>query len=268
MTASTRGSFDAQDVTIAVAVALLAQLGFVAAFSMPSPRLVEAEISNENAQPIAVAITPVLKLGSKTPDKVPSKWERRRPAPTKKAPETPLPSTRAEKTPEAVPTTSVPEAGAAPVAEKPAPAPSEPVNPTAPESSATASPAASTEGSELGAAHGTETDPLKARAADMYRAQLAEWFAAHFHIQGKIPFDTLKGLHATASIAVAPDRTVGGFTIDRPSGDSTFDSEVRSTLSQIQSSHVELPAPPPMYPDILKTTLAVGFECTLRKRCE
>ena len=58
MTASTRHDFDAQDLTIAVAVAVLAQLGFVAAFSMPSPKLVEAEISNDNAQPIAVSITP------------------------------------------------------------------------------------------------------------------------------------------------------------------------------------------------------------------
>ena len=65
-------NFDAQDITIACAAALLAQLVFVAVFSLPSPKLVQADISNDNAQPIAVAITPVLKLGSKTPTKLPS----------------------------------------------------------------------------------------------------------------------------------------------------------------------------------------------------
>jgi hypothetical protein len=266
VTARARGSFDAQDVTIAVAVALLAQLGFVAAFSMPSPKLVEAEISNDNAQPIAVAITPVLKLGTKNPEKVLSKWQRQRPVAKRAAPEAALPSTRAEKTPEAIPTTAVPDAAVAPHevdASRP-----EPANLTAAEDAATTAPVASVEGSEQGAANGTETDPLKARAADLYRAQLQAWFASHFHIRGKIPFDTLKGLHAAATVSVSPDRKVEGFSVDRASGDSTFDDEVRSTLSQIQSSGVELPAPPPMYPDILRSTLPVRFGCTVRKDCE
>ena len=42
---ATRRVFDAQDVVIASAVALLAQLGFVAVFSLPSPKLVQADIS-------------------------------------------------------------------------------------------------------------------------------------------------------------------------------------------------------------------------------
>jgi hypothetical protein len=266
VTASARGSFDAQDVTIAIAVALLAQLGFVAAFSLPSPALVEADISNDNAQPIAVSITPVLKLGSKNPDKMPSKWQRQRPVAKKAAPEAALPSTRAEKTPDAIPTATVPDAAVAPVAVDASPP--ETPNLTASEDAAAAAPVATTEGAEQGAANGTETDPLKARAADMYRAQLAAWFASHFHIRGKIPFDTLKGLHAAATVSVTSDRKVGGFSVDRPSGDATFDSEVRSTLEQIQSSGVELPAPPPMYPDILRSTLPVGFECTVRRICE
>jgi hypothetical protein len=266
VTASVRGSFDAQDITIAVAVALLAQLGFVAAFSMPSPAYVEADISNDNAQPIAVSITPVLKLGSKNPEKMPSKWQRQRPTAKKAAPEAALPSTRAEKTPDAIPTASVPDAAVAPVEVDASHA--ETPNLTAPEDAGTAAPVASTEGAAQGAANGTETDPLKARAADMYRAQLAAWFASHFHIRGKVPFDTLKGLHAAATVSVTSDRKVGGFTVDRPSGDGTFDSEVRSTLEQIQSSGVELPAPPPMYPDILRSTLPVGFECTVRRICE
>ncbi|MCL2448674.1 MAG: TonB C-terminal domain-containing protein [Polyangiaceae bacterium] len=262
MTARAHGSFDAQEVTMAVAVALLAQLGFVAVFSMPSPKLVQAEISNDNAQPIAVAITPVLKLGSKTPDKVPSKWQRQRvSAKTPPQRETALPSTRAEKTPEAIPTSHAPATPLEVDASRPEPA-------TLTAEAGPTAPVTSVEGSEQGAAEGTETDALKARAADLYRAQLQAWFASHFHIRGKIPFDTLKGLHAAITVSISPDRKVDGFQIERPSGDSTFDDEVRATLSQIQSSGVELPAPPPMYPDILRSTLPVGFACNVRKNCE
>jgi hypothetical protein len=267
LSASARRSFDAQDVTIAVAVAILAQLGFVAAFSMPTPQLVEAEISNDNAQPIAVAITPVLKLGSKTPTKLPSTWQRRQPVAAKSQHEAALPSTQAQKTPDAIPTTAVPDAAVAPVAVDASRA--EPLDLTVPvDSGGAAAPAASTEGSEQGAVGGTETDPLKARAADAYRAQLMRWFMEHFHIRGKLPFDQLKSLHSATTVTITADRKVGGFTVDRPSGDPTFDGEVRSTLSQIQSSGVELPAPPPMYPDILRSTLPVNFACTVQKNCE
>jgi hypothetical protein len=251
-------TFDAQDITIACAVALLAQLGFVTIFSLPPPKLVEADISNDNAQPIAVAITPVLKLGTKAP----SPWQRRRPPAAKT--QAPVPSPRAEKTPEAA-TTSRPEASARPIpvdAGSPEPAS------TAPAEVASAAPAASAQGSEEGTTNGTETDPLKARAADMYRSQLLLWFEARFHIRGKIPFERLKRLHARVTVTITAERTVGGFSIDSPSGDSTFDAEVNSTLSQIQSSGVELPAPPPMYPDILHATLPVGFGCTVQRLCE
>jgi hypothetical protein len=252
-------TFDAQDVTIACAVALLAQMGFVGIFSLPSPKLVEADISNKNARPIAVAITPILKLGSKTP----APWQRRRPPPLAKT-QTHVASAHADKTPEAATPSPRPEASRAPVdASTP-----EPLTQISAPDGATAAPAASTEGSEQGATNGTETDPLKARAADMYRAQLLSWFTGRFHIRGKIPFEQLKHLHAHAIVTVTPERTVGGFSIDSPSGDLAFDAEVNSTLSQIQSSGVELPAPPPMYADILRTTLPIGFQCTVKRLCE
>jgi hypothetical protein len=260
-----RRNFDAQDVTIALAVAFLAQLGFVAAFSLPSPNLVLADISNDNAQPIAVSITPVMKLGSKTPSKLPSQWQRKKPVAAKSEPAA-LPSPQAQKTPEAIPTTSVPDASVAPTVVE-AGAPEQP-NTTAPEDAGAVATAASTQGSEQGAANGTETDPLKGRAADMYRAQLASWFAARFNIRGKIPFDKLKTLHAAAVVTVTGDRKVGSFSVVKPSGDPTFDAEVQATLSRIQGSGAELPAPPPMYPDMLGQSLPVGFQCTLQKICE
>ena len=264
MTATAPRTFAAHDVTIAVAVALLAQLAFVAVFSMPSPKLVQADISNDNAQPIAVAITPVLKLGTKNPTKVPSRWQRRRPVAAKS--QAALPSTQAAKTPEAIPTARVPDASAGPIAVdagKP-----EPSNPTAPEDAGMVARPAPTEGSEQGAENGTETDPLKARAADMYRAQLQAWFAQHFQIRGKLPFDKLKKLHAAVTVMVTDDRKVASFSVVQPSGDPTFDAEVQAALSRIQSSGAELPAPPPMYPDMLGKSLPVGFACTIRKLCE
>jgi hypothetical protein len=256
-------TFDAQDLTIACSVSLLAQFAFVLVLSMPSPKLVEADISNDNAQPIAVAVTPVLKLGAKTPTKLPTTWQRKRPPPPKQAP---APSPLAAKTPDAIPTTAK-SAETAPLhptidastTEKPAPEPS---------ASSQAATAASTEGSEQGAANGTETDPLKARAVDMYRAQLAAWFISHFDIRGKIPFAKLKTLAATADVHVTSDRKLGSFSVVKPSGDPTFDSEVQVTLTRIQSGGVELPAPPPMYPDLLDTGFKVRFHCTNERLCE
>ncbi len=263
---ATEGSFDAVDVIIAGSVAALAQLVFIGLFSMPSPELVKADISNDNAQPIAVAITPVLKLGSKTPtSKLPTQWQRQRPV-AAKSPPAPLPSPQAEKTPQAIPTRSVPDASVAPVesvdAGRTAP------DLMAPPDAGATSPVASTEGSEQGAVNGTEMDPLKARAADLYRAQIAQWFMSRFDIRGKIPFDTLKTLHATATVEITDDRKVGSYRITRPSGDALFDGEVEATLSRAQSSGAELPAPPPMYPEMLGKTQSLRFQCNVQRLCE
>jgi outer membrane biosynthesis protein TonB len=256
--------FDAQDITIACAVAVLAQLLFILAFSLPSPKLVEADISNENAQPIAVAITPVLKLGSKTPTKLPSAWQRRKPVAAKS--QAPLPSPQAEKTLEAIPKNPVADAAVVPLAvdaghlEQP--------NLSITDDASAVATAASVEGSEQGSATGTETDPLRARAADMYKDQLAAWFSARFQIAGKIPFDRLKTLSALVKVTVTEDRKVGSFSVLKPSGDPTFDAEVNATLTRIQSSGVELPAPPPMYPEMLGKSQTFKLHCSDRKRCE
>jgi len=240
--AEVRPGYDAQDVTIACAAALLAQLAFIAAFSMPSPKLVQADISNDNAQPIAVSITPVLKLGTKNPGKLPSRWQRKAPTAAKTPAPAALPSPMAEKTPEAIPKTTVPDASVAPVASDTKH--TDLANPTAPETPQAPAAAASTEGSEQGAANGTETDPLKARAVDMYKAQLGAWFVSHFQIRGKIPFDKLKALRSLVSVTVTAERRVGSVAVLKPSGDATFDGEVQSALSRIQSGGGRPPPPP------------------------
>jgi hypothetical protein len=268
VSAGARRDFDAQDVTIACLVALLAQLLFVATFSLPSPKLVQMDISDDNSRPIAIAITPVLKLGSKTPGKLPSQWQRRpqAPAAAKTPPQAALPSTQADKTPEAIPKTHVPDASIAPLAIDAGR--SEPSNLTATASSSAPATAAPAEGSEQGAASGTETDPLKGRAADLYRNQLAGWFAAHFQIRGKVPFEQLKTLRSSVAVTVTGDRKVGSFSVVKPSGEATFDAEVLATLTRIQAGGVELPAPPPMYPELLGQTLSIGFQCNVQRLCE
>ncbi len=263
MIAEARRTFDAPDIIIACAVALLVQLGLVVALSLPSPPLVNADISNENAQAIAVAIVPVLKLGSKAPTKVPPQWQRRA-QPAARAPGA-LPSPQAEKAAEAIPKTSVADAAIATATSDASSTAQSSPNAT---DAGAATTAASSEGSEQGAANGTETDPLKARAADLYRLQLAAWFASRFEIRGKVPFDTLRTLHASAQVMVTSDRKVGSFALVKPSGDATFDSEVRATLARIQSGGAELPPPPPMYPEILGSSLPIGFGCSVKKLCE
>jgi hypothetical protein len=257
--------FTPQEIVIALATAALAQLGFVGLFSMPQPEMVKMDISDENARPIAVAITPVplLKQGSKTPSKLPSQWQRKKPVAAKS--EGPLPSPQAEQTPDAIPKSPMPDAAVAPNVVDAA-------TTTTPDLSTAADAApttvASSEGAPEGVPTGTETDPLKARAISLYRAQLAAWFLSRFAIRGKIPFDQLQKLHALAVVQITAERRVGGFTLTSPSGDATFDGEVKATLSRIQSGGAELPAPPPLYPDVLGQSLPVSFQCTIRSQCE
>lgn len=271
--AEERVLFRGREYAIAAIVACAAQLSIATVFLLPPPEPVEANVSDENAHPIAVAITPVplLRLGSKTPAKLPSRWERSKPA--EKAPGAAPPETKGE---HAQPSThassqnsgrnldagssmqpTLNDAAAGPVSSAPATA----------GTSGSGAPASTVLGSPEGVPTGTETDPLKARAADMYRAQLAAWFASRFAIRGKIPFETLKTLSASASVSISPDRHVTGFSITRPSGNSTFDDEVRATLQSIQSSGVEVPAPPPLYPDMLSRSLPVSFRCTNQGQC-
>jgi hypothetical protein len=114
---------------------------------------------------------------------------------------------------------------------------------------------------------GAERDP-EDRAIALYRAQLANWFVADFQIRGKIPFEKLKTLRAATVLTLTGDRLVSSFSLVKPSGDPTFDAEVQATLMRIQSRAAPLPAPPPTYPDLLRQTLCVEFQCTVQKFCE
>jgi hypothetical protein len=259
-------TFRADEVAIAVPVAILAQLGLVWMLASPGPRDVRADISDEAAKPIAVAITPLvdqplLKLGQQQPAVAPG-WQRKT-AP--KQDENPLPSPQAQI--DAGPVDK-PVSDAGPPVE-PTDAGTGPASPNTPEDASVVSDSGlSGPGDPSGSDAGTETDPLKGRAVAMYRSQLDGFFSSRFNIRGKIPFELLEKLSATVVIQVSPDRKVTGFSVVKPSGDPIFDQEVRAAVAGVQSSGIELPAPPPRYPELLGPSVTLGFRCTVRKACE
>jgi hypothetical protein len=264
-------NFSPAEIALGILVACMAQLGGLLLLGTGGGTRMMAEISDERSRPMSVAITPVvddaplLKLGSKKqPGKLPDKWlaprvvERTTPAA--------FPSPHAAATPQAIPHTAVADAG-----QKPPTHDAEVVKQAdllLQVPSAAPAPVSTIEGAADGVKEGTETDPLKAHAVDQYKSQLTGWFMRRFDIRGKLPFDTLKTLRASVVVTIGPERTVTGFTITRPSGNDIFDDQLRSSLNAIVSSGAELPTPPENYPDILKSTQAMDFRCTIRSACD
>lgn len=260
-----RRSFHADEITIAIAAGLLAQLSLIAMLASPTPPLVLAEISDEKARPIAVEITPIMadvpaaKLGSRTAAKNP--WARAKPV--EKKDDSVLPSTAAKQTPEAIPTERVStDAGPPTLDPSDAQAPSGAAEDAAP---APADATPGTAGDPNGVPDGSD-DPLFGRAKSDYKSRLAAFFRARFYIKGQIPFEQLEKLRATVTVSIS-NRKVTGFSV-AGSGDPIFDQQVRSAVFSIQSSGVEVPAPPPAYPQLLGAQEAITFSCTVRAACE
>lgn len=197
--------------------------------------------------------TPLLKLGGKVKPKLPDMWKKN--PPVQRFEEKSAPSPQAEKTPEAIPTSPVAlkDASAPPPDAEVAKEVEQVLLDAGPPDAA---PTVEGEGAADGVKEGTETDPLKARAVSQYRAKLQAWFNARFR-QPDIPCEELKGLRASVSVSVSGERTVGSFTVTRPSGNAAFDERVQSTMAGTQGQ--ELPPPPPLYPDILGTQFGFSF---------
>jgi hypothetical protein len=197
-------------------------------------------------------------------------WQKPKPKPLKtkdkEVENAVLPSTKADTSASAIPDAAITEAGQEPSDAEIVGKTDQP--PLDADVDAGPDPNLSGTGSAAGSKDGTEEDPLKAQAKDMYKAQLASWFSARFNIKGKVPFDTLKDLYASAVVTVTPERTVGSFTVTKKSGNATFDAEVESSLGGIKASGAVLPPPPPMYPDILGSSIPVGYTCKVKKNCE
>ncbi len=263
-------NFSPAEIFLGLIVALMAQLGGLLLLKTGGGTALMADISDERARPMSVSITPVvddaplLKLGTrKQPGKLPDRWIA--PRAVERSTAAAFPSPHAAPVPQAIPTVGVADAGQKPTRD------AEVVKQAdlllqVPE--AGPAPVSTVEGAPDGVKEGTETDPLKAHAVDLYKAQITDWFRARFAIRGKVPFETLKTLRASVVVTIGPERTVTGFNITRPSGNSTFDDQLRASLETIVSSGSELPSPPQAYPDILKSTQGIDFRCTIRSSCE
>jgi hypothetical protein len=258
------------EIALGIVVALLAQVGGLLLLRTGGGTALRADISDERARPMSVSITPVvddaplLKLGTKKqPGKLPDRWIA--PRAVERTTAAAFPSPHAAPVPQAIPTVGVADAGQKPSRD------AEVVKQAdlllqVPE--AGPAPVSTVEGAPDGVKEGTETDPLKAHAVDLYRAQLTDWFMRRFDIRGKVPFETLKTLRASVVVNIGSERTVTGFSVTKPSGNATFDEQVRSSLEAIVASGADLPSPPQNYPDILKSTQAMTFRCDRRSACE
>jgi len=237
----------------AAVLAGLVEAGIVGVFLVAQQNrahVAAKEVTAPEEIPIAVKPVlddlPLLKLGGKkVKAKLPDMWTKQ--APVQRVQEQAAPSTKAEKTPEAIPTTPLAKTDAGPPPPDAAVAKEvdqKLLDAAAPKEESSAP----NEGAADGVKNGTETDPLKARAASLYAAKLIGWFQVRFHPPGGLPCDVVHGLSATAAITVGPDRTITGYTLSRASNNEVFDAKVRATLDGLVGQ--ELPPPPPLYPDL------------------
>jgi hypothetical protein len=215
----------------------------------------------EAPRPVPIQVRPVLddvpllKQGGKVKSKLPEMWKKQ--PPVQRFEEKSAPSTKASKTPDALPTSPLAKPDAAvppPDAET-----AKQVDQVLLDATPDAAPTVEGEGSPDGVKEGTETDPLKARAVSQYQAKLTAWFNARFNspTAADIPCDELKKLSASVSVNVSGERAVGSFAVARPSGNALFDERVQSTMQGTVGA--ELPPPPPLYPDILGSVIRTRF---------
>jgi len=225
-------------------------------------RIPEPERVTERPEPIAVKPVldelPLLKLGGKKPQKLklPDMWTKQAPA-VRRYEARSAPSPDAKDDPRAIPKSPLAIGDAeAPPPDAEIAAKVDELQPDASDSDAEAT--VEGEGSPDGVKEGTETDPLKARAVSQYTMKILAWFNARFSPPDTgAPCEELKAMSASVSVSVGGDRTVAGYVVTRPSGNPTFDGKVRSTMDAIVGQ--QLPPPPPLYPDILGTTVPVTF---------
>jgi hypothetical protein len=223
----------------------------------------------EPPPPVPMKVTPVLddlpllKLGGKkVKTKLPEMWKKQ--PPVQRFQESSAPSAHASKTPDALPTSAL----AKPDAEAPPPdaETAKEVDQLLLDAGPDAAPTVEGEGAADGVKEGTEADPLKARAVSQYKAKIAAWFNARFTPPvGEVPCEELKKLSAVVVANVGGDRSVTGFSIGKPSGNAVFDARVQNVMKGTIGA--ELPPPPPLYPDIIGTSVTPRFSGAAAK-CE
>lgn len=250
-----------REVALAVLLAFLVEAGILLIWIYAGTGKVHVPASAlETPKEIPIAVKPVLdelpllKLGGKQKAKLPDMWKKQ--APVQRFEEASAPSAKAAKTPEAIPSSKLApiDASAPPPDAETAKQVDQQLTDAAPE----AAPTVEGEGTADGVKEGTEADPLKARAVSAYRAKIISWFVSRFHAPvGEIPCEELKSLRASVQVQIGADRSVGAYTVLKPSGNGVFDAKVRATLDGVRGE--ELPPPPPLYPDILSTSELFTF---------
>jgi outer membrane biosynthesis protein TonB len=216
----------------------------VAATELEAPKEVPIKV-----KPV-VDETPLLKLGGKKKAKLPDMWKKQ--APVQRFEESSAPSAKASKSPESIPSSKLAPLDAS--APPPDAETAKQVDQTLTDAAPDAAPTVEGEGSADGVKEGTEADPLKARAVSAYYGKLQGWFNARFRPPSEgAPCAELKKLGASVVVTVGGDRSVAGYSIVKPSGNPSFDANVRSMLDGARGE--QLPPPPPLYPDILGQSL-------------
>lgn len=254
--------FKAREVALAGLLAFLVEAGILLIWiyaGAGSAHVSAAPIEAPKEIPIAVKPVmddlPLLKLGGKKKAKLPDMWKKQ--APVQRFEESSAPSAKASKTPASLPSSKLapPDASAPPPDAETAKQVDQQLTDAAPD----AAPTVEGEGTADGVKEGTEADPLKARAVSQYMAKLSAWFNARFRPPeapaDKDACEAMRKLSASVSVSVSGERTVGGYSIGRPSGNAAFDERVRVMLDGAKGE--TLPPPPPLYSDILGASLPV-----------
>lgn len=253
--------YKAREVALAVLLAFLVEAGMLLLwiYAGAGTAHVKAE-ALEAPREVPISVKPVidelplLKLGGKKKAKLPDMWQKQ--APVQRFEERSAPSAKADKSPEAIPSSKLapPDASAPPPDAEIAKQVDQELLDTPPD----AAPTVEGEGAPDGVKEGTEADPLKARAVSAYRAKIIAWFVARFRAPvGEIPCEELRNLRASVQVQIGADRSVGAYTVVKPSGNGVFDAKVRATLDAARGE--ELPPPPPLYPDILSSSELFTF---------
>lgn len=272
-------TFTPRERLLAFAVAALVEATLlVGGFAFGGSNLrVHPEAAPDTEKPMAVK--PVLddapKLllggGKQLRPKLPDAWAKKPPRPLPPDDELSAPAPDAVKEPEAIPSSAVAKADAAPTPADAGPleasvepsdaapltsASAEPAPSAAPADSAVAAPVGS--GDPDGVKDGTETDPLKARALTQYRSRLIAWFNARFHRpDGQIPCAELQRLSAGGVAQISGDGTVTSVSLTRASNHSVFDAAARAALESAVGQ--PLPPPPPLYPELMPKSVSTVF---------
>lgn len=249
--------YKAREIALAFLLAFLVEAGILLIWiyaGAGSAHVTAAAIEAPKEIPIAVKPivdeTPLLKLGGKKKAKLPDMWKKQ--AAVQRFEESSAPSAKASKSPESIPSSKLAKLDAS--APPPDAEVAKQVDQTLTDAAPDAAPTVEGEGSVDGVKEGTEADPLKARAVSQYYGKLQGWFNARFRPPSEgAPCDELKKLGASVVVNVGGDRSVAGYSLVKPSGNSDFDGRVRSMLDGARGE--QLPPPPPLYPDILGQSL-------------